>query len=65
MPKVDAFDGIKMRKLRIPRIIKINWIKELAISVVFNNGESRITELLTSSNKNKYFHGLCRKQEKR
>ena len=44
MPKVDAFDGIKMRKLRIPRIIKINWIKELAISVVFNNGESRIID---------------------
>ncbi len=33
-----------MRKLRIPRIIKINWIKELAISVVFNNGESRIID---------------------
>lgn len=33
-----------MRKLRIPRILKINWIKELAISVVFNNGESRIID---------------------
>ena len=34
-----------MRKnIRIPRILKINWIKELSISVVFNNGESRIID---------------------
>ena len=34
-----------MRKnIKIPRILKINWIKELAISVVFNNGESRIID---------------------
>jgi DNA-binding XRE family transcriptional regulator len=33
-----------MRKIRIPRILKINWIKGLAISVVFNNGESRIID---------------------
>ena len=34
-----------MKKIiRIPRIIKINWVKELSISVVFNNGESRIIE---------------------
>lgn len=26
------------------RILKINWIKDLAISVVFNNGESRIID---------------------
>lgn len=32
------------RKINIPRILKINWIKELAISVVFNNGESRIID---------------------
>ena len=32
------------RNIRIPRILKINWIKELAISVVFNNGESRIID---------------------
>jgi len=32
-----------MRKhIKIPRILKINWIKGLSISVVFNNGESRI-----------------------
>jgi DNA-binding XRE family transcriptional regulator len=33
-----------MRKIKIPRIIKINWIKDLSISVVFNNGESRIID---------------------
>ncbi len=33
-----------MRKLKIPRILKINWLNELAISVVFNNGESRIID---------------------
>ncbi len=33
-----------MRKIRIPRILKINWINGLAISVVFNNGESRIID---------------------
>ncbi|MGF1636855.1 MAG: helix-turn-helix domain-containing protein [Cyclobacteriaceae bacterium] len=31
-----------MRKnIKMPRILKINWIKALTISVVFNNGESR------------------------
>lgn len=30
--------------MRIPRIIKINWVKELSISVVFNNGESRMID---------------------
>ncbi|PKP45981.1 MAG: hypothetical protein CVT94_16225 [Bacteroidetes bacterium HGW-Bacteroidetes-11] len=30
--------------IKIPRILKINWIKDLAISVVFNNGESRIID---------------------
>ncbi len=35
-----------MRKnLKIPRILKINWIKDLSISVVFNNGESRIIDI--------------------
>lgn len=29
------------RNIKIPRILKINWIKDLSISVVFNNGESR------------------------
>ena len=29
------------RNIRIPRILKINWIKELTVSVIFNNGESR------------------------
>jgi len=34
-----------MRKtIKMPRILKINWIKELSISVVFNNGESRIID---------------------
>jgi len=32
------------RTIRIPRLLKINWIKELSISVVFNNGESRIID---------------------
>jgi DNA-binding XRE family transcriptional regulator len=35
-----------MRKnLKIPRIIKINWTKDSSISVVFNNGESRIIDI--------------------
>ncbi len=34
-----------MRKnIKIPRILKINWIEGLTISVVFNNGESRIID---------------------
>jgi len=34
-----------MRKnIKIPRVLKINWIEGLAISVVFNNGESRIID---------------------
>ncbi len=32
------------RNIKIPRVLKINWIKELSISVVFNNGESRIID---------------------
>lgn len=32
------------QSIRIPRILKINWISELSISVVFNNGESRIID---------------------
>lgn len=32
------------RSIKIPRILKINWVKELSISVVFNNGESRIID---------------------
>lgn len=32
------------RKIKVPRILKINWIKDLSISVVFNNGESRIID---------------------
>lgn len=35
-----------MRKnLKIPRIIKVNWVKDSSISVVFNNGESRIIDI--------------------
>ena len=32
------------QNIKIPRILKINWVKELSISVVFNNGESRIID---------------------
>ena len=36
-----------MRKvIKLPRILKINWIKGLSISVIFNNGESRIIDFL-------------------
>src|ERR1035437_2489386 len=35
---------IMKRNIKIPRILKINWIKDLSISVVFNNGESRIVD---------------------
>jgi len=30
--------------IKTPRILKINWIRDLSISVVFNNGESRIID---------------------
>ena len=30
--------------IKIPKIVKINWVNELSISVVFNNGESRIID---------------------
>lgn len=34
-----------MRKtIKIPRILKINWIRDLSVSVVYNNGESRIID---------------------
>lgn len=32
------------RTIKIPRILKINWIKGLVVSVVYNNGESRIID---------------------
>jgi DNA-binding XRE family transcriptional regulator len=32
------------QNIKMPGILKINWIKDLAISVVFNNGESRIID---------------------
>lgn len=32
------------QQIKMPRILKINWIKNLSISVVFNNGESRIID---------------------
>ncbi len=32
------------QSIKMPRILKINWIRELSISVVFNNGESRIID---------------------
>lgn len=41
-----------MRKtIKMPRILKINWIKDLSISVVFNNGESRIIDFRNVLNK--------------
>ena len=41
-----------MRKIiKVPRILKINWINELSISVVFNNGESRIIDFRKVLNK--------------
>ena len=36
----------------MPRIININWINELSISVVFNNGESRIIDFRKVLKKN-------------
>lgn len=34
-----------MRKaIKLPRILKINWIDGLRVSVVFNNGESRVID---------------------
>lgn len=32
------------QSIKLPRILKINWIGDLLISVVFNNGESRIID---------------------
>ena len=38
----------EMRKrIQSPRILKINWIDELIVSVVFNNGESRVINFST------------------
>jgi len=34
-----------MRKnIKIPRILKINWVKDLSVSVTYNNGENRIID---------------------
>ena len=33
-----------MKSVKIPKIVKINWIKDLSLSVMFNNGESRIID---------------------
>ncbi len=32
------------KHIKMPRILRINWIKGLTISVVYNNGESRIID---------------------
>ncbi|MCK4750785.1 MAG: hypothetical protein KAT15_27190, partial [Bacteroidales bacterium] len=32
------------KKVLLPRILKINWIDGLSVSVVFNNGESRVID---------------------
>lgn len=32
------------RKIKFPRILAINWVKGLSVSVIFNNGESRIID---------------------
>lgn len=29
---------------KLPRILKINWVKDLRVSVVFNNGQSRVID---------------------
>ena len=58
-----------MRKyIRLPRILKINYINGLTISVVFNNGESRIIDfnkiLKYAKNKKEYpEHILLDKEE--
>ena len=47
-----------MRKaIKIPRILKINWIKGVTISVVYNNGESRIIDF------QKVFNGIGLKKD--
>lgn len=30
--------------IKKPRVLKTNWVKELSVSVIFNNGESRIID---------------------
>lgn len=41
-----------MRKnIKIPRILKINWISDLSISVIYNNGVSRIIDFQKVLNK--------------
>ena len=45
------------RAIKIPRILKINWIKGLTISVVYNNGESRIIDF------HKVFKGFGLKED--
>lgn len=40
------------QSIKIPRILKINWISDLSISVVFNNGESRIIDFRKVFKKN-------------
>lgn len=40
------------QNIKTPRILKINWISELSISVVFNNGESRIIDFRKVLKKN-------------
>ena len=32
------------RNIKIPRILKINWVKDWSISVTYNNGENRIID---------------------
>ncbi len=32
------------KRIQFPRILRINWIKGLNVSVVFNNGESRVID---------------------
>ena len=40
------------QSIKIPRILKINWTNKLSISVVFNNGESRIIDFRKVLKKN-------------
>lgn len=47
-----------MRKaIKIPRILKINWVNGITISVVYNNGESRIIDF------HKVFNGIGLKKD--
>ena len=45
------------RKNILPRVLKINWIDGLIISVTFNNGESRVIDFQEFLNRNEVKEG--------